>query len=204
MLDPRNMNTALVGLGAKPPTRLFEELLAAYTAPDRHYHTDAHVAQCLRQARRFGHLAHSIHEIEAAIWFHDAVYDTKRMDNEEKSAEWAQRELARLGARVDATDRVVEMILATKSHTSTNPDTILMVDIDLGILGAPPAHFEIYDQAIRKEFFWVPIADYRAGRAKVLGSFLERPVIFGTAEINLQYETRARENLLKKLEELTD
>ncbi len=204
MFDNRNLNAALAGIGAATSTRLFEDLHAVYTAPDRHYHTEAHVAECIRQTRRFGHLALLVHEIETAIWFHDAVYDTRRSDNEEKSAEWAQRELALLSTPNEVIDRIVDMILSTKSHTSTSPDTILMVDIDLGVLGATPAHFEIYDQAIRREFAWVPVADYRTGRSRVLTAFLERPVIFGTEEIRHLYEARARENLRKKIDELAD
>jgi predicted metal-dependent HD superfamily phosphohydrolase len=202
MFDATSLNAALMSVGANSSIRLFEALQSAYKKPGRYYHTATHVAECLHQAKRYGHLATSLEEIEVAIWFHDAVYDTQRNDNEEKSAEWAERELSSLGARVESIARISEMMLATRTHSSTNLDTLLLIDIDLGILGAEPAIFEHYDQAIRREYSWVPEPDYRAGRIKVLSSFLERPAIFQTSEINVQYEVRARENLQRKIIEL--
>lgn len=202
MFDAFNLNAALVRFGAKSSDGLFEQLQLAYTEPGRYYHTDRHIAECLRQAKRYGHLAMSLVEIEIAIWFHDSVYDTHRNDNEEKSAEWAERELDQLGAPTKSISRVSEMILATKRHLSKNPDTILLIDIDLGVLGADRTIFEQYDQAIRQEYAWVPDADYRLGRSKVLASFLERPAIFQTSAIKNQYEIRARENLYRKIAQL--
>lgn len=203
MFDSLNLNYALLGLGAKPSDDLFQSLRKAYTEPGRFYHTDVHVAECLRHAKRYGHLAMSLPEIEISIWFHDAVYDTRRNDNEELSAEWAKRELMALGAPLEAISTVAEMILATKTHKSVFPDTNLLLDIDLGVLGASPPIFENYDQGIRNEYSWVPIADYRMGRSKVLASFLERPAIFKTLELKNEYETQARENLHRKLADLS-
>jgi predicted metal-dependent HD superfamily phosphohydrolase len=202
MFDTCSLNATLIGLGARSSDRLFTELQTAYTSSGRYYHTDTHITACLRQAQRYGHLALSMPEVTAAIWFHDAIYDTHRNDNEAKSAEWAERALTALGARSESIARITEMILATRTHTSTNPDTLFLIDIDLSILGAEPAIFEHYDQAIRREYAWVPEADFRAGRTKVLASFLARPAIFQIAEINIEYEIPARENLHRKIIEL--
>ena len=73
VFDVRDLNAALLGLGARSSAELFEELRTAYCEPARYYHTDVHVAECLRHAKRYAHLAESLPEIEVAIWFHDAV-----------------------------------------------------------------------------------------------------------------------------------
>lgn len=202
MFEVIHLNTALAGIGAAPSDRLFAILSEAYGEAGRYYHTSTHIAECLQYAKRYQALATSISEIEVSIWFHDAIYDTTRSDNEEKSAALAENELSSLGASPQAIDRVIEMILATKTHVSAHPDTRLLLDIDLGVLGTEPMVFERYDQNIRKEFSWVPEDTYRAGRSKILTSFLEREKIFNSQLIRERYEEKARENLKRKLTEL--
>lgn len=202
MFEVGNLKAALAGIGAAPSDRLFSTLSEVYGDAGRYYHTSTHIAECLHYARQYQAFAMSISEIEVSIWFHDAIYDTTRSDNEEKSAALAENELSLLGASPKAIGRVVEMILATITHVSAHPDTRLLLDIDLGILGTEAVVFEQYDRNIRKEFSWVPEDAYRTGRSRVLTSFLEREQIFNTKMIRERYEAKARENLMRKLAEL--
>jgi predicted metal-dependent HD superfamily phosphohydrolase len=50
--------------------------------------------------------------LELALWFHDAIYDTRARDNEARSADWPSDALVCLGSiRVD---RIVRLILVTQ------------------------------------------------------------------------------------------
>ena len=69
-----------------PPLGLYEQLLQAYSEPQRHYHTLQHLAECLQLQSESAHLAQHPAEIAIALWFHDAVYDVKAHDNEARSA----------------------------------------------------------------------------------------------------------------------
>lgn len=99
--------------------------------------------------------------------------------------------------------RVAAMIRATKTHQSEDGDTRLLLDVDLAILGSGVVEFEEYDRAIRKEYAWVSEADYRSGRTKVLESFLRRPTIYRTPALRALHEKAARENLRRKVAELS-
>ncbi len=63
-------------------TALCDALLAAYAEPHRHYHSTQHLAECLQGFEAVRHLAQRPAEVALALWFHDAVYDVKRHDNE--------------------------------------------------------------------------------------------------------------------------
>jgi predicted metal-dependent HD superfamily phosphohydrolase len=202
MFKKENLHKSLLKLGICDPGRIFAQLLANYNAKGRYYHASKHVSDCLISLRDNVHLATKVSEIEVAIWFHDAIYDTHRKDNEELSAAWAANYLSSMGVEEGVTKRIKNMILSTKTHDAETDDACLMLDIDLGILGAQPDIFEQYDKAVRQEYHWVPEVDYRRARAMVLQSFLNRDVIYKTPEIYKRLEKQARLNLLHKLEDL--
>lgn len=183
---------------------IYAELQAAYNAPTRHYHNLHHVLQCLRTLDEVQNQCTDPTAVEAAIWFHDAVYDPTRPDNEARSADLAERHLRALGAPEPFVVTVHDLILDTRhSAPPTTPDGQILVDIDLSILGRPAVIYDAYDRAIRREYAHVPEDAYRTGRATVLRSFLARPSIYVTQTFQDQYELRARENLKRSLTKLT-
>ena len=185
--------------------RVRAEMVRAYTAPDRHYHDLRHVETLLRLAQDRGDALADRDAVEAAIWFHDAIYDTRRHDNEEKSAELA---IARLsgGVAQERIGRIAAMIRATAGHrlpdfadTGAARDCALFLDFDVAILGSPPAAFAAYEQAVRREYGWVAEPLWIAGRRGVLASFLARPAIYATDEFRATHEAAARRNLAQAL-----
>jgi predicted metal-dependent HD superfamily phosphohydrolase len=184
-------------------TTVLAELIAAYDAPDRHYHNLDHLRHCFYQLRRLRALLDDVRAVEAAIWFHDVVYDPTRDDNEERSAAFAAKRLAEMGRSEAFITTVRQLILDTRHRERpTTSDGRYLVDIDLSILGQPARIYDLYDQNIRLEYAHVPEDAYRAGRAKVLNAFLSRPNIFATDAFRERYEVRARENLGRSIARL--
>jgi len=179
---------------------LLEQL---YRAKGRHYHDLDHIRACLdlfaKVREKFEH-----HEcVETAIWFHDAVYDPKAKDNEERSANLAEQMLQACGVSKAEITRVRELGLATqRASVPTDNDARLLVDIDLAILGTSPQVFDAYERAIRLEYAHVAEAAFKEGRAKILEQFLNRPDIYSTNHFRQEFEATARANLARSLAQL--
>lgn len=193
-------------LGASgDPHEAYRSLVARYAEPHRAYHTLAHVDGCLAKFAEVRPLAEDPDAVEFAIWYHDAVYDTKAKDNEELSAALAKDAAKKAGFPASFCRRVVALIMATKhAAVPKDPDARLMVDIDLSILGEDEATFDEYERRIRTEYVWVPKDAFAAGRSAVLRSFLDRRHVYATWFFRYRYETRARANLARSLGKLTD
>jgi predicted metal-dependent HD superfamily phosphohydrolase len=185
------------------PANTFAELVAAYSSQDRFYHTLSHIEDCLPVFDDGKEFARRPAEVELAIWFHDAVYDTKAAGNEQRSAEWAQRVATESGLDKSTAERVSSLILAT-CHTeeASETDAQLLVDVDLSILGRESQVFWEYEQNIRKEYEWVPISIYRQKRREILQSFLDRPNIYQLDLYRRLYESQARENVQQAISRL--
>ena len=185
------------------PVPLAKDLRARWSEPWRHYHTTAHLQACLDQLDAHHALAHDSYVLELGLWFHDAIYDPRASDNEAQSARLAADTLRAAGLPPATVAKVERLILATRTHTTDeDPDTALLLDIDLSILGAEPEVYDAYSAAIRREFEWVPEPDYRNKRADVLARFLQRPHIFLTTPFFARLESPARANLAREIQHL--
>ncbi len=189
-------NRCWSGIGASGDGEVLRhDLITAWNEPQRKYHTEQHLCECLALFEEFQHLAANPHKVELAIWFHDAVYDVKAKDNELKSAEWARTALEEAGVSKEKSQRVYELIMASEHSAMDTLDTRLLVDIDLAILGSSPKRFAEYDGQVRAEYSYVPGFLYRRKRKQILQSFLKRNSIYQTPDLKLRFELQARRNL---------
>ncbi len=196
----RGFARLMEGYGVEPARAypVFDRLVAAYEEPHRHYHTLEHVAEVLRVVGRLGGTS----AVTLAVWFHDAVYDPRATDNEERSANLAAAELTALGIDAATVEKVSGLVRAT-AHLTGDPragaQIRILLDADLAILGAAPTRYERYAADIRKEYAHVPDADFARGRLAILRRFLDRPAIYFDDRMD---EAAARENLTAECDRL--
>ncbi|HHH9443074.1 TPA: hypothetical protein ACP32N_005062 [Pseudomonas aeruginosa] len=189
-------------LGALAPDGSFEFLQEHYNGHGRHYHTQAHIAACLAHLDQWRHLAAEPQLVELALWLHDVIYDTRRADNEARSADIAVQLLTQVGL-AKHTDSVATMIMATTHKmTAGANDCGLVLDLDLAVLAQPRWQYNLYSEAVQREYSWVPVPAFRAGRAKVLRQLLNCHPLYGHPEIAAVFELTARENLQSELSDL--
>ena len=175
---------------------LREGLLARYDAPQRHYHSTQHLAELFALWPLVAADTEHPAEVELAIWYHDAVYDATRSDNEARSAHLAMDAMRNAGVSVEARERVERLIMATRHEAvPTGRDAQVLVDLDLAILGASAERFDEYEAQVRAEYASVPDMLFRRGRAAVLASFAERERIYMTPVLHDRLEAAARANL---------
>lgn len=202
--------TALTGPGAGPAGA---DLLARYGQPHRRYHTVRHLAEVLDAVDELAEFADDADAVRLAAWFHDAVYEIHvggapgAISNEEASA--------RLAAEVlrDAPDvgsgrlvEVLRLIRMTEGHSVEAGDRngAVLSDADLAILGADPARYEQYAQAVREEYRAVPEDVFGPGRIAVLRGLLDESVLFRTPAARARLEECARGNMRAEITRLSE
>lgn len=189
------------GFNDGPSEHWLAELSAAYSGPNRHYHSKAHILDLLTKldglAGKFG----NTNDVIAAIYFHDVIYDVMASDNEVRSAELARTALLQLSFDESGIERVVDLVKATAEHTAT-PDfeTNLFVDMDMSILAAERDLYQAYAEAVMAEYTSVfPREAYIQGRKSLfLNPVLERGTVFLTPEFGAN-ESSALENMAWEL-----
>jgi len=182
------------------PAAPWEFLASRYSEPHRAYHTLRHIEHCLDEFEAVRQEARDPVAVEMALWYHDAIYDTRRRDNEELSAVLAEQTAAAAGLSPAFGRRVGDLIrVSTHKKSAADPDGRLFADVDLAILGQEPEAFTEYERQVRQEYAWVPEPEFRAARAKILEVFLDRFSVFATPAFVDKYEKQARLNLTASL-----
>jgi predicted metal-dependent HD superfamily phosphohydrolase len=180
----------------------FADLIGRYSENGRYYHNLTHLHEVLAVVDELVDGGNDATAIRFAGWFHDAVYDSRAKDNEERSAQLAKALLIGFGLPQPLVTNVVRLILLTKTHRTdeNDRDGHVLLDADLAILGTDDGCYDHYASAIRREYSSVAEDAYRAGRSRVLEGFLARPRIYFTEKMLRSHEDRARRNLQRELE----
>jgi predicted metal-dependent HD superfamily phosphohydrolase len=183
----------------------FRSIVQCYSAETRAYHNLSHIKALIHLYDEFKRNA-GYDPILFAIWYHDIIYDTRRHDNEDISADFARDALGTLGVPSVIVWEVDQMIRATKRHDSENlsADGELFLDLDISILGASPELYREYGDAIRREYDWVPWPIYRQARSGILRDFLRPQRIFFTEQMSARFDDQARRNIEQELKELAE
>jgi predicted metal-dependent HD superfamily phosphohydrolase len=182
-------------------SRLGDDLLARWTEPHRHYHTVDHLQAVLAVIEDHAPAAVDPMAVKLAAWFHDAVYDPTRVDNEEASALLAESVLPELRVGLPQVSEIARLVRLTATHDPLPGDRNggLLMDADLAILAAPPETYRAYTVAVRREYAHLDDPTFAGGRAGVLTNLLALPRLFHTAILRDRWEDLARYNVTTEL-----
>jgi predicted metal-dependent HD superfamily phosphohydrolase len=199
---------------------IFEDLVGRHRQPHRRYHGLRHVVWVLRHSRELeaaisecqqGPPAYDAASVTAAACFHDAVYDPRAGDNEERSARLAESRLASLDWPPERCAFVGELVRATACHLADDDragesapwERRVLLDADLAVLGAEPAAYAAYVNGVRSEYAHLSGTQWAGGRRQVVERLLTRRSLYNTAPARSWWEDRARANLTAELAALT-
>jgi predicted metal-dependent HD superfamily phosphohydrolase len=183
---------------------LRDRLAERYREPHRRYHDLRHLQEVLQTVDDLADAADDVEAVRWAAWFHDAIYDVHRDDNEERSAQLAEQDLTALGLDRALVCEVSRLVRLTATHQPEDDDAIgaVLCDADLRILAADPWRHAEYVADVRAEYAHVPDPEFRAGRAAVLRGLLSSDRLFRTERAYARWEERARANLAAELRQL--
>jgi predicted metal-dependent HD superfamily phosphohydrolase len=175
-------------------------LLDRYGEPTRVYHDVRHLVEVLGHVDMLGGDCADATVVELAAWFHDAVYDVRRDDNEVASARLARTVLSN-HVPDEQLDEVQRLVLLTHGHAVSAGDSngAVLCDADLAILASGPTEYADYTSRVRREYGHVSDAEFRIGRAAILKSLLDLPQLFHTTYAVEHWEAVARTNLTTEL-----
>jgi predicted metal-dependent HD superfamily phosphohydrolase len=182
---------------------LWTEIEKNYSSKKRHYHTLQHLDNLLSQLTEVKSEIQNWETTLFTLFYHDIIYNSIKSDNEEKSAELAEKRMKQISVSNYKIELCKKQILATKSHIkSIDSDTNYFTDTDLSILGQPWETYLLYCKNVRKEYSIYPAIVYNPGRKKVLNHFLSMGRIFKTDFFYNKFETQAKQNLQQEIESL--
>lgn len=180
---------------------LWIEVEKNYLKQDRHYHNLDHLEDVYYQLEPIKCQISNWNMVLFSIFYHDIIYNTLRSNNEEKSAELAEKRMTQISMAKGEIALCIQHILATKSHiVSSDNDTNYFTDADLSILGQSWSRYDRYANNIRKEYAIYPDVLYNSGRKKVLQHFIKMNRIYKTPFFYEKYEAQAKVNLQKELD----
>jgi len=155
----------------------------------RHYHSFSHhIEPMVQKIMSDTTLSDTDRYIlKLAAIYHDVVYDPLSNDNEELSNEYFLNNYVPTSADDDTiAKKVSEIILATKSHKSSDPLVRKFLKLDISNFEGDFSTVIKNQMLIRKEYQVYELNEFKAGSTAVLKSFLDSDLLSDKAKDNLR------------------
>lgn len=181
--------------------RIHQLLLDAYREPQRHYHSLAHIEQCMGMFDACKSLATNPDALELAVWFHDVIFEPDQADNERRSAD-LYLQLSD-GVQADEMRRLVERLIMATLHDGNSlqdPDAVYMVDIDLSSFGLSWEEFLRDSENLRRENANLSDAEYYRRKKEFQNCLLDKERFYRSDFFAERLENQARSNLSRYFE----
>ncbi len=184
-------------------SQMYSVIEENYNSPERYYHNLDHISRMLETVKAFNDNIKYTDNLILAIWYHDIIYNTFRKDNEEKSAEFAEKSLSKTNLSSSDIEIIKKYIIRTSNHFDIEKgepkEMKLFLDTDILTLGSKPEIYDNNTKQIRKEYKAIPDDIFNKGRAAILEKFLAAPYIYRTEYFRKNFENQARINIKDEL-----
>ncbi len=153
----------------------------------RHYHSFSHhIEPMIKKVMSDTTLSDTDRTIlKLAAIYHDVVYDPLAKDNEELSNQYFINDYSPYDDDY-VCRKVSEIILATKTHKSTDPLVRKFLKLDLSNYEGDFSNVIKNQMLIRKEYQVYELNEFKAGSTAVLTSFLTSDLLTDKAKDNLR------------------
>jgi len=176
----------------------WNEVKDLHSQPTRHYHNLDHLKLMVFEFQILKTKPTNYDTILFSLFYHDAIYDSTKKENEEQSYRLLEQRLQPTTFKYIQNCKAI--IEATKTHESNKTYEIaLFLDIDLAILGQKSSLYEKYRSNIRAEYSILNDIEYQNGRLSVLNRMIQSKSIYKTEFFIEKYEKRARLNILNEI-----
>ncbi|XP_077288542.1 uncharacterized protein LOC143912952 [Arctopsyche grandis] len=188
-------------------TKWWSQIMVQYTESARIYHT---MDNYLRKKFEIYDIMvkDNISERSAfvlAMFFQHYEHDTNVYgDSIDKNVEHVKNFFKDAGINHEGLISTVVGLLGAACESGSSKEGIdaYFQDLELAALGASPDEYVEYITDIEKEYSNMPAHFYRSLRLKVLQTLLLIPKIYSTDLFYEKYETQARENIEKEINEV--
>jgi predicted metal-dependent HD superfamily phosphohydrolase len=185
-------------------TIVWKDIITRYSETHRKYHTLDHIEQMFDVYDRI-FWNYRYLPLEAAILFHDIIYDPKLTDNEKKSADYVKALMVKRSYR-SSLAITCDMIENTDYANVPNPYGMyeeFLRDFDFYIFSSSIDNYKLYTQQIREEYSFIEDKIFFSNRAKFLIKLLQRDKIYYTKQFS-RYEEDAKNNIANELNHIID
>ncbi len=153
----------------------WKDLPKQWQEPHRHFHTEEHLSNLIEDIEHlYQHQNVSEEDRKVLLltaFYHDAIYDPTRTDNEESSAEY----FGQVADSHPRTDHVKSIILDTKNHQPSGELSSLFCHLDLKIVRESNfSRLMIWEKQIFREYQYLDYPVYKKNRLAFLEGMQKR------------------------------